>query len=267
MSDSLAIVVIATNKYFPLAIRFINNWSHFYYGDDNYKIILFSDKDPYEYIPTAMTERVDYVHTTHTKIAMDMFSKKFLSLRYALDQGYDNVFYFDADTSIKKHFSRKDFVSTFSIVRHAANDYETNINDLPFDRTANSMACLDPSTIVGPVTYYHACVFGGDREHISNLIFVCMSWVFDDKLRAVTPRWHDESYINKYINSVVNRVSIQIPWNSEIFNISDKGASYDNLGPGESPVDRLQPWGSVKELISNNKEKLITIDNGVYRFE
>ena len=60
----IGIVIIATNAYFVLGLRFIRRFLHFYEGDANIKFYFFSDKDPKNYLP--LNTSVKWFEETHS---------------------------------------------------------------------------------------------------------------------------------------------------------------------------------------------------------
>ena len=50
----IGIAILCTNSYFPLGIRLVKRFNHFYIGDNKIKFFLFTDTNPDEYLPKPL---------------------------------------------------------------------------------------------------------------------------------------------------------------------------------------------------------------------
>ena len=73
----IGIVVIATNAYFVLGIRFIKKFMHYYNGNSNIKFYFFSDEDPIDYISNDID--IKFIKTNHTSW-VDATNSKFKNI-------------------------------------------------------------------------------------------------------------------------------------------------------------------------------------------
>ena len=108
---NIGIVVIATNAYFPLGIKFIKRFQHFYTGQDNIRFYYFSDTDPKDYTPDNLD--IKYIHTEHDHW-VHATNSKFTNILTLKEEDVDYLFYFDADTSVNAEFEAKWFFRRFS---------------------------------------------------------------------------------------------------------------------------------------------------------
>jgi len=105
---NIGIVVLATNAYFVLGIRFIKRFMNFYKGDKNITFYFFSDNNPKNYIPDNID--VEYFHVTNNNW-VDGTNLKFTSILSIKDKlKSDYLFYFDADTNVNKDFIEDWFI-------------------------------------------------------------------------------------------------------------------------------------------------------------
>ena len=75
----IGIVLLATNAYFVLGLRFIRRWMEFYKGDSLVKFYFFSDIDPRNYLPSTILDSVEY-HRAHHSRWVDGTNSKFLNI-------------------------------------------------------------------------------------------------------------------------------------------------------------------------------------------
>ena len=218
-SKKIAIVIIATNSYFLLGLRFIKQWFHFYNSNIDCKFYFCSDTDVLEYIPTNFHNKIKWINTTHTSWE-DATNSKFTNIIELKDtfeeDNCEHVFYFDADTSINKEFDHTWFLKGNLVGgEHYNNSYDS---DKPFERNPKSKAYVPKNTDLEQI-YYYGAFFGGK---ILNVITFCkemLTYQKEDKLINIEPVWNDESYINKYFH--YNKPSIVLNKDFK-FIISDK---------------------------------------------
>lgn len=215
----IGIIVIATNAYFLLGLKFIKQW--LYYCDDKnkYKFYFFSDKNILDYLPTHINN-VEFIQTTHGTW-MDATNSKFtniLSLQNKLQNECSHVFYFDADSSISKKFTDKWFMIGDLVGEEHFNNRTTA---KAYDRNPLSAAYIPHDTPYNQI-YYHAAFFGGSVDKVMNMCKVLIENQKRDKIINYEPVWNDESYVNHYFHynppSLVTNEAYE-------FNISDKGGS------------------------------------------
>ena len=63
--SNIGIVIIATNAYFVLGVRFIKKFMHHYKGDNSITFYFFSDTDPKPYLPDNID--VEFKDNTYGK--------------------------------------------------------------------------------------------------------------------------------------------------------------------------------------------------------
>lgn len=211
------IVVVATNAYFLMGLRFIRQF-HQYCKESNVKYHFFSDTDPSPYLRSGMN--CQWYMEEHNSW-QDATNSKFKNIIKLNVEEQDHIFYFDADTSISRDFS----TSWFLIGDLVGGEHFANKGDLKgnsgYDRNPRSKAYIPEDSPLEPI-YYYGAFFGGKKEQIQDFCRVLLEWQHWDKvnLNGYEPVVNDESYINKYFHhtppACVESKDFQ-------FNISDKG--------------------------------------------
>jgi hypothetical protein len=245
--SNIGIVILATNAYFVLGIKFIKRFMHHYRGESNIKFYFFSDTNPLDYLPGNID--VKYFHTIHTSW-VDGTNDKFKSIISLENEDIDYIYYFDADTSISRDFTEQWFIGDLVGGEHHGN--RSWLKDgSSFDKNPNSKAYVDLSTGL-PTTYYYGAFFGGKRDNLISFCKTLREWQLEDKKIPYEPIWNDESYINAYFHH--NPPTI-VPCDKFGFEISHKG------GIGETRDTKLDIT-NLKNQMLINKNNLIDILNG-----
>ena len=221
---TIGIVIICTNAYFILGLRFIKKFTHYYRGKNTIKFYLFTDTDPNPYAPNI--NHINYIHTVHSSW-IDGTNSKFKNILSLKNEECDYLFYFDADTNITRGFTEDWFIGDLVGGEHYNNRYTTNgiPSEKPYDRNSLSTAYIPIETEM-PQTYYYGAFFGGRKNNVIDFCHILYSNQEKDKLINYEPIWNDESYINNYFH--YNPPSFIVSSDKFVFGVSDKGG-IDNL--------------------------------------
>lgn len=246
----IGIVILATNSYFVLGIRFIKKFMYHYSGESNIKFYFFSDEDPSNYISdnidiTFINEsHKDWVSATNSKF------KNILNIKEQLRNEVDYVYYFDADTNISRQFTEEWFLGDLVGGEHYGNKSFLS-NGQGFDRNpiGNSYVPMDSNL---PYTYHYGAFFGGLTENTIDFCNILREYQIEDQAKGYEPPVNDESYINKYFH--YNPPSYSVPCDKFLFDISDKG------GIGETRNTELD-ISNLKSEILLLKDKTFDIQN------
>jgi hypothetical protein len=253
----IGIVVVCTNSYFILGIRFVKKFMYHYKGTSDINFYLFTDTDPSPYVPNK--PNVHYIHTTH-KHWQDGTNSKFTNILELRNEPCDYLYYFDADTDVSKPFTEEWFLGDLVGGEHYNNrdkKADGTPEDKPYDRNPQSRAYIPRNTTL-PQTYYYGAFFGGKKDC---LMTFCQTLVEDqriDKLIPYEPSVNDESYINRYFH--YTPPTYTVPSSSFAFVISDKG------GIGETRHTSLD-IKTYKDRVLTNPTAIFNIYNGDLRFE
>lgn len=246
MKNKIGIVVIATNAYFVLGIKFLKRFMHFYNGNSIIKFYFFSDQDPSDYLPDNFP--VVYIQTNHSCWA-DGTNSKFTNILSLDSQDLDYIYYFDADTSVDKNFDETWFLGDLVGGEHYANASwmkETK----GFDRNPQSKAYIPHDTKL-PQLYYYGAFFGGSKTKMLDFCRTLKSWQHEDKKIPYEPCVNDESYINAYFH--YNPPSKTVSIKDFAFVISDKS------GIGQTRDTNLD--------MTNLKKNMLQYKNSVYNIQ
>tara|TARA_Y100000361_G_scaffold62318_1_gene54751 strand:- start:757 stop:1509 length:753 start_codon:yes stop_codon:yes gene_type:complete len=244
---NIGIVVIATNAYFPLGIKFIKRLHHFYTGDDNIRFYFFSDTDPKDYTPDNFN--IKYIHTEHA-YWVHATNSKFTNILSLNDEPVDYLFYFDADTSVNDTFEASWFLGDLVGGEHYGNRGWMK-DEKPFDRNPLSKAYVPKDTNL-PQMYYYGAFFGGRKDKLLDLCSVLQEWQQEDKKLPYEPCWNDESYLNKYFHYHPPKAILNEDFP---FYVSDKSGIQNTR---DTKLDVL----GIKEELKWAKDLLVDIRDG-----
>lgn len=212
----IGIVVLCTNAYFVLGIRFIKRFMYHYKGDKDIVFYIFTDKDPKDYLPDDINYR--YHHTTN-KSWVDGTNLKFTSILKLENCEADYLFYFDADTSVDRDFTEEWFLGDMVGGQHYG-DQSWMKNKKGFDRNPKSKAYVPHDTKL-PQMYFYGAFFGGAKDRMIEFCKLMRSYQIADKEWGYEPGVNDESYINREFH--FNPPTKIVKTNEFKFLISDKG--------------------------------------------
>lgn len=247
---TIGIVIIATNAYFVLGIRFIKRFMQFYKGEATIKFFIFTDTDPSGYLQDDI--KVSYFHREH-KNWVDGTNSKFSSILSLAEEEVDYLFYFDADTNVDKDFTEEWFLGDLVGGQHYA-DQSWMKDKKGFDRNPRSKAYVPYDTPYKQM-YFYGAFFGGKKEKVLEFCSKLLEWQIADRLINYEPGVNDESYINCYFHySPPDKIVMCSDFK---FLISDKG------GIGETRRVTLDVKRIKGELLAKKNEWINIANNQV----
>ena len=246
--NRIGIVVLCTNAYFVLGVRFVKRFMHFYKGDSDIIFYMFTDTNPKDYLPDDI--HYEYIHLKN-KSWVDGTNSKFTSIISLEDRDVDYLFYFDADTNVNQPFTEEWFLGDMVGGQHYG-DQGWMKEKKGFDRNPRSKAYVPFDTTL-PQTYFYGAFFGGNKKNMVEFCKLMRSYQLADKEWGYEPGVNDESYINREFH--FNRPSRVVPCTEFKFAISDKG------GIGETRDMRLNV-GEILKSLKENKYDHINISGG-----
>lgn len=249
MKKRVGIVILATNVYFVLGLRFMKRFIHFYRGDCEIVFYFFSDEDPTPYIPENI--KVKFYKQTHRdwRAGTNSKFKNIVNIQYDLKKDVDYVYYFDADTNVNKEFTEDWFMGEYVSGEHYGNKGWL-ANGAGFDRSPIGKSYVPISSNL-PYTYRYGAFFGGSVE---SMLFMCqklMEWQIIDTDKGYEPPNNDEGYLNCYFH--FNTPTLTVPSDKFEFLISDKGGLEEVVRHPETDISAMK-----KELLEN-KDQLFNI--------
>jgi hypothetical protein len=244
--EEIGIVILATNAYFVLGLRFIRRFMHFYKGDKTIKFYFFSNTDPKSYLPLG--SNVKFLQTQHSSW-VDGTNSKFLNILKLANESVDYLYYFDADTNIVKDFTDEWMLGNLVSGEHYS--ARTTLKDgAGFDRNPKGNSYV-PENSELPYTYRYGAFFGGTKQKMIDMCISLRAWQATDQAINYEPPVNDESYLNKYFHYNKNKT---VPIEEFSFVVSDKG------GLGNTRLMNLN-IEEIKKLISLNRDELWDIQN------
>lgn len=243
----ICIVLVATNYYFPLGLRFINRWSHLYNGEIETEFHFYSEKDPSEYIDSTLSNVLFH------KMETTSWSEADVSRIYEIvkmdDHETDYIYVFDADTNIDFKFNDYLFKDGIVAYQHLYNDlFDTN-------KEAKNYFEVTPSDI-----WYQTCLIGGSKKDMVAMCKAVVPWISIDQENGYTPQWIAERYFNRYLHE--NKPSYYIKRGQPTpFYMSDKGdKSKEIMGIDQLPFFDM-PEGWYELLLENIKKNKLNLWN------
>lgn len=246
---NIGIVILATNSYFVLGIRFIKKFMYHYKGDSKIIFYFFSDTNPNEYLPENINVKYHHVTNTNWVDGTNLKFKSIISLENNLESDY--LFYFDADTNVNKDFTEEWFLGEMVGGQHYG-DFGWMKYTKAFDRYPESMAYVPHDTKLKQM-YYYGAFFGGTSKNMLDFCKLMHQYQLKDKEINYEPAVNDESYINKHFH--YNPPTKVVKCGDFQFDISDKG------GIGETRKMDLNIEELKSELL-HNRNTVIDISYG-----
>lgn len=244
----IGIIVLATNAYFVLGVRFMKRFMHFYKGEQEIKFYFFSDTDPKDYLPEYVKYEYHYASNRNWTEGTNL---KFVSILKLEECDSDYLFYFDADTNVDKQFTEEWFLGDMVGGQHYA-DQSWMKERKGFDRNPLSKAYVPLDTSL-PQMYFYGAFFGGTKRKMLDFCKLMRYYQLEDKKIPYEPGVNDESYINREFH--FNPPSKVVLCTNFKFLISDKG------GIGETRRMDLDTKHIRDELLAA-KDKVVNIQNG-----
>jgi hypothetical protein len=212
----IGIVILATNAYFVLGIRFMKKFIHHYKGDSSITFHFFSDTDPKPYLSDGFN--VEWYYDKHDSW-VDGTNSKFINIISLENSDRDYLIYFDADTNVCRDFTEDWFIGeTVGLEHFGNNGWMKEVKG--YDRNPKSKAYVPHNTPLFQM-YYHGCLFGGVKDKIIEVCKLLRQNQLDDKKIPYEPCVNDESYINQYYH--YNPPTRIVLLNEYMFDVSDKG--------------------------------------------
>ena len=241
----IGIVILATNAYFVLGLRFMRKFMYHYKGKAEIEFHFFSDNDPEDYLPPHFptkfyyTEHKDWVQGTNSKFSSIVLADK-----------CDYIFYFDADTNVDKDFTEEWFIGDMVAGEHFGNR-GWMAERKAYDRNPKSKAYVPEDTRL-PQMYYYGAFFGGKYDNMIRFCKKMMHYQRCDKSWGYEPGVNDESYINREFHFHPPHKVVRTE--DFVFNVSDKGGLEGTRNPDLDITN-------LKLEILENRHKLFDLVN------
>lgn len=229
MNDKkVALIILGTNNYLPLAINLIQRLNFYYKGESRLTFHLVSDTNPDKYLNLnnlVFHHRVADSWDKSTVLKLDMCKE------IANDYDYDYIGCLDADSNIFRDFTDDEmFYETF-VVEHISN--ANGKNSSHYEKNKLSSAYVDPQDY--QKIYFQTCYFGGTKEKLLDMVNSAIHLRSIDQENGIIARWTDEAYLQIYLMKNPP-AKIFNPHNLDEFPIyiNDKGSGRNSFQTGKA---------------------------------
>lgn len=247
----IGIVVLCTNAYFVLGIRFVKRFMHFYKGDKKIKFYLFTDENPEGYLPNGINYQ--YINTRNDNWT-DGTNLKFSSILQLENCTSNYLYYFDADTNVSRDFTEEWFLGDSVGGQHYA-DQSWMKEVKGFERNPRSKAYIPLDTTL-PQCYFYGAFWGGTKEWVLKFCKIMLEWQKADKSWGYEPCVNDESFSNAYFH--YNAPTKVVLCQHFMFDISDKGGLGETRNMNLDISEKKKQLKALKDVfinIANNEIK------------
>lgn len=244
MVNSIGIVILATNAYFILGLRFIKKYLHHYKGNSRTTFYFFSDQDPNPFLPQSADVEYFFVQNNNWVDGTNLKFKSILRIKESGKLRSNYLYYFDADTNITRDFTEDWFLGDMVGGQHYG-DQGWMKEVKGFDRNPKSKAYVPFDTVL-PQMYFYGAFFGGRSDLMMSFCETLKSYQDADRLIPYEPGCNDESYINREFHFNPPTKVVLCP--DFAFGISDKG------GMGDTRNMKMDISGKLREIESKIDE-------------
>lgn len=213
----IGIVITATNAYSVLGIRFMKRFMQHYKGKSEIKFYFFSDINPKDYIPNNIEFEYFHVENDIWHVGNNLRFDAVLSIKGKCDSEY--LYYFDADTNIRREFTEDWFIGEMVGGQHFLDQLSMKDNK-GYERNKKSQAYIPYNTNL-PQIYLYGAFWGGLKENVFKFCDTIQKNRKIDKENGYKPAYN-EKYINHYFHYNPPSKIVMCP--DFVFRISDKGS-------------------------------------------
>lgn len=132
---------------------------------------------------------------------------------YKYRGNYSEIYYFNANIQIYKDIPQCD--GRLIVTYHTHSNREVDGHDFlnPDDDNPKSLAYIGLHNYF----YVQAAFFGGNADIVYRMCKDVSEWVESDLKRGVIPKWHDESYLNKWKTLHEDLCEVADIWGKYVF--------------------------------------------------
>lgn len=247
----IALFITATGKYNEFLPNLIRSADQFFMPGEEVVYIVFTDDINNKTVHT--TRGIEFMKIEHKPFPEGSMYRSWYYAKYLQNwwplEGYTHCFAIDADAYFFSEITTEICWHELVAVAHSA--YVDRTIDAPFERNEDSNCCVKRSK------HYVGGGFYGGKTHLfkmmCNLMFL---YIENDKLKGITPIWHDESALNKFVAV-----------NSEMVHVLPPTYHYCEYEPGQLNPYMQQLWDEKAKFIENEwnikppfRPKIIFID-------
>ena len=199
LMKKVAIFYICTGKYNVLWKEFYESSEKFFLPEYHKEYFVFTDADSLEHeeqnkaIHRIKQEKLPWPYPT-------LYRFKMFNTQYERVKDFDYAFFFNANAKFIKTISADSILPTndengLVVVKHPRYRACENF-DFPYDRNFKCQAYIKYGK--GKV-YVQGCIIGGTAEAFFTMSKKLETQIDEDLSKNIIARWHDESYLNRYV--------------------------------------------------------------------
>jgi hypothetical protein len=187
----------ATNNYKYFIKDFYESFNKNFITEDEKFFYIFCDDLNHEIFKNENVKGIFISHEIWPYITLNRY-KNIKPLLDNLKTNTDMCFYIDIDMEIKKPISNINLKENkkFIGVIHPSN-IDSCMNS-SLEDNIKSQAFLDITTIKPHNIYIQGCLWGASLQNFKYMINELYDMVITDTNNNIIPKWHDESYLNKF---------------------------------------------------------------------
>lgn len=191
------LLIVATNKYVQFLEGILDSAHEYFLRDEQLSFSVFTDRidDAAELLRCKpYFELVQFLQIEHrpfpypTLYRFHFFNRYEAQLRAAADYH----FYVDVDSIVMKEVAAADVISERTAVQHCG--YVGKRGTYEKNRRSTSYVPRHEGTI-----YYGGGFWGFSDAELWRFTHTAARMIDQDAARGITPRWHDESVLNRYL--------------------------------------------------------------------
>lgn len=248
----IALFITATGKYNEFLPKLIQSADQFFMPGEEVVYIVFSDDaNIYRSIPSK--RGIEDVYIPHKPFPEGSMYRSWYYAKWLFDhnniENFTHCFAIDADAYFASEITPEICKHELVTVAHSA--YVNRPLQSPFEKNISSN-CF----VRYPGMYVGGGFYGGKAHLFKNMCLLIFLYGENDKLNGITPVWHDESALNKFVDV-----------NSKMVHVLPPTYHYCEYEPGQLNPYMQQLWEEEAQFIEKKwninppfQPKIIFID-------
>jgi hypothetical protein len=190
----IALFITATGKYTEFLPKLIQSADKYFLPQQEVVYVIFVSDIA---TPLPETKRdIEYIEVEHKPFPETSMWRSYFYSKYLSDfnhyEKFTHCFAIDADAYFASEINPLICMHNIVCVAHGA--YINRTDAAPFETNANSSCFAHKPTI-----YVGGGFYGGQTDNFKAMCGLMFLYLQNDKFAGITPIWHDESAINKFV--------------------------------------------------------------------
>jgi hypothetical protein len=192
----IALFITATGKYTEFLPKLIQSADQYFLPQQEVVYVIFVSDIA---TPLPETKRgIEYIEVEHKPFPEASMWRSYFYSKYLSDHNYyekfTHCYAIDADAYFASEITTDICNKPLVCVAHGA--YVNRTNEAPFEKRKYS-ACFQ----FHPQTYVGGGFYGGETYSFKLMCGLMFLYIQNDRMVGITPIWHDESAINKFVGN------------------------------------------------------------------